>query len=791
MPKTQSSGSCSEEVRISSEVTKQELSTPFMKGCVITLMDWLIVKINKQGLSVKLLEELKEEVKSLEESRIEFIYKKIMKDISDSIKPEPSSPMKTDEQGVEPSKVKPEPSSPMKTDEQGVEPSKVKPEPSSPMKTDEQGVEPSKVKPEPSNPMKIKEKAVQVTQGLPSAVKQEQDPSGSTKLMELIRPSYLQVLEWFEQHIYFFDVSNLGSVLSGKDFLRWTEDVMVDKKETAKSLIDGDFLGAKQMYELACLYCLKDCVEKSWGSLGEKEKGEYGEKRDVPHLAKFWASTIGSVMGVVDYISGLELAVEYGTESAIKYFLDNLPTCGLTEEQTENLGGVLVNLAVVVAGKNCFNTEPTMNYTNIFDRLLQEVENREFDSSRIKKGFPYYFLSYFLNHKHNCFLEEVPDDLLQRDYQRLLLDIAAKEDEQLFIGFLDLKEDKGLQRINGLEKNVLLFLFQLSEDNIKRLFDSFTLEEKQAIIFYIRNNIYSLVTSWNGKDRLDLKLIIEKCLPDEEKRKRLMEELFSSKGCGICVSLIVQGSEELADEFVNLCFPQNQEKINKSRELMLLDNVEEITDIILNSCAHGELVAKFGDIFEWVSLPDDKKVKFKERIIDRRGCNICARFIREGNSTSADEFLNWCLPDDKDKKGKIDKLKLKLVFGGMWGRNFCVSGMRDGKQEVVESFLEWLNLPEKQRDKFLSQCRNILKKDEEDNVIYNELERALNPVEGENEERQKKRPRVSDGCIEKPEVKLSRSSGNPDGSMQAVRAEDARYDDSKSLSNEESSSMHR
>ncbi|UID81794.1 hypothetical protein J4T77_03350 [Wolbachia endosymbiont of Drosophila innubila] len=88
----------------------------------------------------------------------------------------------------------------------------------------------------------------------------------------------------------------------------------------------------------------------------------------------------------------------------------------------------------------------------------------------------------------------------------------------------------------------------------------FTLEEKQAIIFYIRNNIYSLVTSWNGKDRLDLKLIIEKCLPDEEKRKRLMEELFSSKGCGICVSLIVQGSEELVDEFVNLCFPQNQEK---------------------------------------------------------------------------------------------------------------------------------------------------------------------------------------------------------------------------------------
>ncbi|UID81797.1 hypothetical protein J4T77_03365 [Wolbachia endosymbiont of Drosophila innubila] len=47
-----------------------------MKGCVITLMDWLIVKINKQGLSVKLLEELKEEVKSLEESRIEFIYKR-------------------------------------------------------------------------------------------------------------------------------------------------------------------------------------------------------------------------------------------------------------------------------------------------------------------------------------------------------------------------------------------------------------------------------------------------------------------------------------------------------------------------------------------------------------------------------------------------------------------------------------------------------------------------------------------------------------------------------------------
>ncbi|UID81795.1 hypothetical protein J4T77_03355 [Wolbachia endosymbiont of Drosophila innubila] len=51
-------------------------------------------------------------------------------------------------------------------------------------------------------------------------------------------------------------------------------------------------------------------------------------------------------------------------------------------------------------------------------------------------------------------MEEVPDDLLQRDYQRLLLDIAAKEDEQLFIGFLDLKEDKGLQRINGLEKKM-------------------------------------------------------------------------------------------------------------------------------------------------------------------------------------------------------------------------------------------------------------------------------------------------------------------------------------------------
>ncbi|GFY65187.1 hypothetical protein TNIN_36891 [Trichonephila inaurata madagascariensis] len=94
--------------------------------------------------------------------------------------------------------------------------------------------------------------------------------------------------------------------------------------------------------------------------------------------------------------------------------------------------------------------------------------------------------------------------------------------------------------------------------------------------------------------------------------------------------------------------------------------------------------------------------------------------------------------------------------------------MRNKKSGVVENFLRWLSLPEEQHKKLLSQCEGILTKHGTDDIC-SELEVIFRSVL-ENKKQLRKRPRVSDGCTEKPEAKLSsRTLGSPDCSVQEVK----------------------
>ncbi|GFY65444.1 uncharacterized protein TNIN_39441 [Trichonephila inaurata madagascariensis] len=586
------------------------------------------------------------------------------------------------------------------------------------------------------------------------------------KMVKFIRSSYFRVLEWFEQHIHFFsDV--LDNAFYEKIPLYWTESLMIDKEKTAKSLVSNkELLGCAKRYELACLYCFESSIKQLWMDLEEKEKKRYGEE-SASSLVEFWTSRVEKEVEVKDYIFGFELAVEYGAESSIQYFLDCLLSCKIQQQTKEE---VLVNSAIIVAGKSCFNIEQAVNYANVFDRLFKEIKKMQGDFSRIRERFPYYFLNYFLNHETDGFLDrmrECSGCLPQCDYQRLLSNIAAKGHKQLFIEFLNFGKGEGLQRINRVKEDILPFLFQLEDEDIEKILDDFTPEEKKIIISYIKDNIYSLVVL-EGKSRL-LKLVISKCFHDKE-RNKFMKSLVDDEGCSICVNSVIRDKGRLADDFLSLCFPQNQDKINELKKSMLFCNIVKVTNVILDYHAESTsdgLNTQFEKVFKWGAFLDNEQNKFKEQIIDSKGCSVCVGFIRKGDNGSADGFLNWCLSRDEDK---VNKFKQKLVFRGRWGRDFCVSNMRNKKSGVVENFLRWLSLPEEQHKKLLSQCEGILTKHGTDDIC-SELEVIFRSVL-ENKKQLRKRPRVSDGCTEKPEAKSSRTLGSPDCSVQEVKLEE-------------------
>ncbi|GFY65186.1 hypothetical protein TNIN_36881 [Trichonephila inaurata madagascariensis] len=167
--------------------------------------------------------------------------------------------------------------------------------------------------------------------------------------------------------------------------------------------------------------------------------------------------------------------------------------CLVAKYKQQTKEEVLVNPATIVAGKSCFNIEQAVNYANVFDRLFKEIKKMQGDFSRIRERFPYYFLNYFLNHETDGFLDrmrECSGCLPQCDYQRLLSNIAAKGHKQLFIEFLNFGKGEGLQRINRVKEDILPFLFQLEDEDIEKILDDFTPEEKKIIISYIKDNIY-------------------------------------------------------------------------------------------------------------------------------------------------------------------------------------------------------------------------------------------------------------------------------------------------------------
>ncbi|WP_265027846.1 hypothetical protein [Wolbachia endosymbiont (group A) of Calamotropha paludella] len=656
-------------------------------------------------------------------------------------------------------------------------------------------------------------------------VKQEQDLTDSEKrkakdikTIGVIKFSYLQLLEWLEQHISFFS-DDLDNVLIKTNFLRWTEDLVIDKKKTAKLLIGSKLLDNYKSYGLACSYCLEDSIRELWGKELEEEKKRYCENKELSPLIRFWTlKMVGEEKEWAEenYEHLIKSLIEDGNEVAVEYLLDNLSK--LERKPTINF----VALAVTAASTSSLSRFYTY-YTPVLLKLLGKMNSQERD--RLYKERPYDVLTHLMNLKlERC--DEMVEDVWktrppQPVCQTLLADIANQAAEgnsdslQTFMEFWK-KINETNEEIDRIGEQLLPYLFQFDEKEIREILDSATDNEKKKVVEYVKSD--EGLTPEYCKPWL-LNLVVTSCLGSgNEEGKKFMEDLISSgKGLEICTYLISNGKfEEFKkffdtangsdkfkkrlftmrgnDIFVSLCMTKGKSIFDQFLSWYFCDENRESKfkqNLVLSGIGIGVIIntvlRSSGSNCTWKKVYQDKFIEWgglkeSEFIIKFQGeqresmrrRNICVNLLFEQSSELVNEFLNCCFPDDGEK---IDEFKKDFISGDK-AVNFCVNKIEAEKLYAVKNFLDWIDLPEEEREKLLSRCKALLPgrhKDVETAFAKGNSEALLAEQECEKTEdysnnNKKKRQRVSAGNTE-PKGKRFVQSNSPESSMEEMKVE--------------------
>ncbi|WP_434732012.1 hypothetical protein [Wolbachia endosymbiont of Zygogramma bicolorata] len=639
-------------------------------------------------------------------------------------------------------------------------------------------------------------------------VKQEQDLTDSEeskekdiKIIGMTKLSYLRLLEWLGQHISFFS-DELGNALIKTNFLRWTEDLVIDKKETAKLFVDSKLLDNCKSYELACLYCLEDSIRKLWDKeLGEEEKRSIKNK-ESSLLTRFW--TIKMAREEEKWIEKnyeclLESSVEDGNEVAVEYLLNDLSK--LEQKPTINF----VALAVIAASTSSSCSSYTY-YTPVLCKLLRKMSNK--DKDNLYEICCYDILNHLVTLRSGEYDKIV--EYIWNKYpapqsvcQALLANVASKVAEgdsscqETFMKFWK-KINEMDEKINRAEKLLSPHLFQFDKEKIKEILGSATSKEKEELARYVR--AYQGLPLKYCTPSL-LALVAEKCFGVEKDQKFMEDLILSGKGLEICTYLVSNDKFEKFKEFFNM-IPGNKDEFKKllfknrgrnifvslctkdnkglydkflkwyfsdesdidtcckafKKKLVLsctgMANIMSAISNLNNGRCKWQIYQK--ELIKWGDLEENNfRTYFQGKQLENtRRRNVCVDFLLDqAEGELAGEFLNWCFSGNKNK---IDEFKKDFTNGNK-AVNFCINKIKAGKVHTVKNFLEWVNISKKDREELLKECKALLPKQK-----HKEIEDAFGG-------KQKKRLRESTENAEGESRKKVALSDSPGSSLQKIR----------------------
>lgn len=655
-------------------------------------------------------------------------------------------------------------------------------------------------------------------------VKQEQDLTDSEeseekdkKIIGVTKLSYLRLLEWLEQHISFFS-DDLGNVLIKTNFLRWTEDLVIDKKETAKLLVDSKLLDNCKSYGLACLYCLEDSIKKLWDKeLGEEEKKRYIENEGSSLLTRFWALKMAGkekewIEENYEYL--LESSIEDGNEVAVEYLLNDLSK--LEQKPTINF----VALAVIAASTSSSCSSYTC-YTSVLCKLLHKMSNE--DKDKLYEICCHDILNHLVNLRSGEYYDEIVEYIWEKYpasqsvYQALLANIASKVAEgdsncqETFMKFWK-KINEIDEKINRVEKLLSPHLFQFDKEKIKEILGSATPNEKEELAHYV-TAYQGLLPKYCKPSLLDL--IAEKCFGVEKSQKFMKDLILSGKGLEICTYLISNDKFGEFKEFFNM-IPNNQDEFKKqlfkNRGRNILVNLctknnkglydkflkwhfsdksdigtccKEFKQKLVLSCIGMENIMSAisnsnngrckwqiyqKELIKWGDLEENNfRTYFQgEQLGNTRRRNVCVDFLLDQPADElAGEFLSWCFLGDKNE---INEFKKDFTNGNK-AVNFCVNKIKAGKVHAVKNFLEWVNILKKDREELLKECKALLPTQK-----HKEVEDAFDG-------KQKKKLRESTENAKRELQEKVALSDSPGSSMQKTRVKKICYSNDMEKSN--------
>lgn len=410
-------------------------------------------------------------------------------------------------------------------------------------------------------------------------------------LKGIIRPIGKQLMKWLMFHKTIFHTAE-RSAADFFSFLCWTPQGTIDKKKTARRLIETpELLNVREKYTLACVYCLEDHIRSLQSSFAtERDLRKTREKlRSMFALKKYWDDVLRDEANEIpERISAHEYAfteaAKSGNDVALAYFWKKLENKLSPQNKVILLLQALEEAELKISRVHHpkYVAFPLEYYDDVVCFLISciiserctDVLKNKFDNLTYFLDAPWQYLfvkvasymwSTLLPTDFSFLLSKIFDKMINEgdyDYQKLFEDFWRQSPVTQRKQLLSTKSGRFIvSKLFGIKD-----LSYKDMQNIEMMIDDAATEDKMKII-YDDNCIFTLIEM--GRLRL-LEILIKKCVPSDEKFKLFKKELaFSQPGKNTCVILMKNNKCDSVDSFLNWCELPEKDITQFKKELII------------------------------------------------------------------------------------------------------------------------------------------------------------------------------------------------------------------------------
>ncbi|XP_015925802.1 uncharacterized protein [Parasteatoda tepidariorum] len=506
------------------------------------------------------------------------------------------------------------------------------------------------------------------------------------KVSENFRPIGLQLFKGFAKEIEetfendykeycrFYDIFKMGGSVY------WTMEGIIDNVTSLKELINNDDQEKDFycLYELACKYCLEECVLYIWGMISPDKKNEvdsiyenYDYENDDYHIIAYWTALIENKLR--DFLEKLK-------QNDVFNFYDN----SLSIEQN------MVSLSIFV--KNPYSLKYFWNklkenernvnlekWLNLAVRQFPEWGRHEYQSCNDKTNSLCFLLSQLNDKNQQKEVFEAHSEVILRalfynwPWQRFFL--------PAFCIMLEYVSEETFVEMMSLISNEIREENEIIIEVFKEIWFKSPLKLKKSLIQFLEEST-KIIYRFIDMDDVETIFMILKYATEEESKQILFKMIESYA----LFSTLRSNKLSLIDTLMTKYLTSSDDIEHFKYSVM----VEHGNDLCKAWIDENDFQA-VETLIAW-SLKTTEDVRlFKEEILDKN--KIYCSLVCLGDYQVVDRFMNWCFESADDiKKFKkafiheVDEDNSSICSHLLWELSVCNQGWENFEKFVNYNF---------------------------------------------------------------------------------------------------------